>query len=177
MKSFYKKDLCVTFWRGRITLKWKERKVMRLLNIEWFMLVLLLKTCLCWENSLCEQPASTRSWKRWQTGTYFSSSWWASAHLSRFKNPVALSIFIDLIPPTKPHQQSPRYVLRVKKAWRMTQNMHFHNKPIKISIFCCRTSRTKQHVLTFTVQKSHDSRRIIVTMEAMKRPLSMSQSK
>lgn len=61
MKSFYKKDLCVTFWRGRIALKWKERKVMRLLNVEWFMLVLLLQTCLCWENSLCEQLASTWS--------------------------------------------------------------------------------------------------------------------
>lgn len=53
-----KGSLCCCLKR-KDRIKWKERKVMRLLNVEWFMLVLLLQTCLCWEN--CEQLVSTRS--------------------------------------------------------------------------------------------------------------------
>lgn len=101
---FIKKGYLCYFPRGRLALNWKEGNVMRLLSFERMIdagAVSPKLYVLCVWNVV----------DKLETVSAFP----ASAYLPWFKNPLAISIFIYLIPPTEAHQQSPGHILRTTK--------------------------------------------------------------
>lgn len=182
MKSFSKKGYLCYFLKRKDRIKMKRKKSDEAVQLGMIDVgAITPNLCFCRENSLSVNKVHQReaplemlltNWSLFQLfptslrSPFLTQKPSGSFHLHRLDS-------TNEGPPTVSQTHSEDGTKM--NGW--PPNLHCSTKPIKTSLFCCRTSRTVRQALTFTVQKSHDSRRIIVTMEAMKRPLSMSQSK
>lgn len=119
---FIKKIFLSLSEEKKIAINWKEGNVMRLLSFERMINVGALSPNLSLLWGFFKHVQLVWKWR--ETGHFVDKL--LQIYFSWLKDPVALSIFIYLIPPTKAHQQSPRYILRMMREFNDALNTFKH---------------------------------------------------